>query len=98
MQMNNYFHSELLFRYPKHFPELNFNVVYRNFIPVIKQCHPVKPAEVLLKGFEDVGIYIEEQKTYGKQDCKTWGLFCASIESCNDAFHTREWVLQHNKR
>jgi len=24
---------------------------YQNFIPIIKQCHPVNPAEVLLKGF-----------------------------------------------
>jgi hypothetical protein len=70
---------------------------YQNFIPVIKQCHPVKPAEVLLRGFEDIDIYMEEQKMYRKQEYKKWGLFCTSIEFYNDAFRTREWVLQQNK-
>lgn len=41
---------------------------------------------------------MEEQKTYGKQEFKKWGLFCISIEFYNDAFRTREWVLQHNKQ
>jgi hypothetical protein len=70
---------------------------YQNFIPVIKQCHPVKPAEVLLKGFEDVDLYMEEQKTHGKKEFEKWGLFCTSIEFYDDAFRTRDWVLQHNK-
>ncbi len=70
---------------------------YQSFTPVIKHCYPLKPAEVLMKSLEDVEIYIDEQKIYGKKEFKKWGLFCTAIEFYEDAFRTREWVLKHNK-
>jgi hypothetical protein len=34
---------------------------------------------------------------FDAESLKKWGLFCTSIEFYDDAFRTREWVLQHNK-
>lgn len=69
----------------------------QNFTPIIKRCHPLKPAEVLIKGLEEVESFIADQKSYGKKEFKKWGLYCTAIEFYEDAFRTREWVLKCNK-
>jgi DNA-binding transcriptional ArsR family regulator len=69
----------------------------QNFTPVIKQCHPLNPAEVLIKGLDEIETYITEQKKHGKEEFRKWGLFCTSIEFYEDAFRTREWILSKNK-
>jgi len=68
-----------------------------NFAPIIKQCHPLKSMEVLIKGVDDVETYITWQKEYSKEEFRKWGFYCATIDFYEDAFRAREWILQNNR-
>jgi hypothetical protein len=68
-----------------------------DFTPITKLCRPIEPAEVIVKGLDDIDIYIEWQKKYPKEEFLKWGLFCATIDFYEDCFRTREWVLENNK-
>jgi hypothetical protein len=69
----------------------------KNFKTVLAKCKPLKPAEVFQKGMEEVTIYTEAQKKYGKKEYRKWGFYCTMIEFYTDSIRGREWILKNNR-
>jgi len=69
----------------------------KNFKTILAKCKPVKPAEVFQKGLDEVTIYAEGQRKYGKKEFRNWGFYCTMIEFYTDALRGREWLLKNNR-
>jgi predicted transcriptional regulator len=69
----------------------------KNFKTILAKCKPLKPAEVFQKGMDEITIYTEGQKEYGKKEYRKWGFYCTMLEFYDDAKRTREWVLKNNR-
>jgi hypothetical protein len=69
----------------------------KNFRTVLAKCKPQKPAEVFQKGMDEVTIYTDAQKKYGKKEYRKWGFYCTMIEFYTDALRGRGWILKNNR-
>jgi hypothetical protein len=69
----------------------------KNFKTILVKCRPLKPAEVFQKGMDEVTIFIEGQKKFGKKEYRKWGFYCTMIEFYSHGLRGREWVLKNNR-